>query len=110
MLPSTLTLLSLATLPALALATPVPRQSTTPGTIALPTAGTAIAPGSNFTFTYTPRAGYGVSTFAYHVLLLDPATMALPQNFSEPALSMDVLATGYYFGRYEYPNYPGERA
>ena len=89
--------------PALAVAVPQARDEVK-GTISVPAAGTAIAPGSNFTFQYTPRADYGVSTFYYHVFLLDEAATV---DGSEPT-PIDVFSTGYYFGRYDYPNYPGE--
>lgn len=88
-----------------ALAAAVPHaRDVVKGTIEVPTAGTAIAPGSNFTFTYTPRADYGVSTYFYHVFLMDEAATvgALPPT------PINVFSTGYYFGRFDYPNYPGE--
>ncbi len=73
----------------------------TKGTILVPTSGTAIEPAGNFTFTYSPRADYGVSTFAYHVFLLDAAATTTTLS------AVDVFSTGYYFGRFDYPNYPG---
>lgn len=96
-----LTFLPYISLSALALV--LPRQDVK-GTISSPAAGTAIAPGSNFTFTYHPRADYGVSTYWYHVFLLDEAAT----KTSLGPFPMDIFSTGYYFGRYDYPNYPGK--
>lgn len=76
------------------------------GVINEPTAGTAVQPGANFNFAYSPHADYGISSFAYHVWLLTAARSAVdPTN---PLASLTALdATGYYFGRFDYPNYPG---
>ena len=95
---------SLLTLLPLAAAATLPRQDDwdPKGRIIAPPAGAAVAPGSNFTFQYHPRADYGVSTFWYHVFLLDEAATQKPTT--NP---IDVISTGYYFGRYDYPNYPG---
>lgn len=91
-----------------ALAYVVGADSTSPkGTIAEPKPGTHIAPGAKFTFQYEPLADYGVSTFWFHVWLLDPS--GSPPNHSNSITSTlsSVFNTGYYYGRYDYPNYPG---
>lgn len=70
------------------------------GSISQPEPGTHIAPGSQFAFTYRPHADYGISTFAYHVWLLDGA---------EGGIGSPVQSglNGFYFGRFDYANYPG---
>ena len=79
----------------------IPRQAPK-GTITAPTAETAIAPGSNFTFSYDPHADYCASTYAIHVFLLDEAATVLPITPSPT----DPVSTGHYFGRFDYANYP----
>ena len=75
------------------------------GTITAPASGTAVQPGANFTFAYEPHADYGVSSFAYHVwLLTSPSASSSAGTLTLPANG----ASGYYFGRFDYPNYPGE--
>lgn len=73
----------------------------------MPLAGTAVLPGANFTFTYNPHADYGLSSFAFHVWLLtgeDP-----DEDFGNSFTSLITSnPSGYYFGRFDYPNYPGE--
>lgn len=101
MLFSSLVLLPLLSLSALA--SVLPRQAPK-GTIVAPTAETAIVPGSNFTFQYFPRADYGVSTFAIHVFLLDESSTESPITINPT----DLFSSGYYFGRYDYANYPGK--
>lgn len=76
------------------------------GAITAPTPGTAVQPGEAFSFSYMPHADYGISSFAYHVwLFTGPAS-------SDAAGALAALAagdaSGYYFGRFDYPNYPGE--
>lgn len=70
------------------------------GSIAQPEPGTHIAPGSQFAFTYRPHADYGMSTFAYHVWLLDGAEGGIDSPVQSGL-------NGYYFGRFDYANYPG---
>ncbi|KAI0702287.1 hypothetical protein BC835DRAFT_105133 [Cytidiella melzeri] len=70
------------------------------GSISQPLPGTAIAPNHTFAFSYTPMADYSVSTFAYHVWLLD----VLNINMSESMTSL--FTSGHYFGKFDYPNYP----
>lgn len=82
------------------------------GSIVEPTAGSTIAPGAKFNFTYNVLADYSVSSFWYHVWLLDPAH-AHRGSAAEPSMSAlsslsSIFNTGYYFGRYDYPNYPGK--
>ncbi|KAG6857161.1 hypothetical protein H0H87_008731 [Tephrocybe sp. NHM501043] len=64
-----------------------------------PKIGETILAGSKFAFEYRTRADYGVSSYNYTVWLFtkSPAT-------PEPS---DLFATGYFFGRYSQPNYPG---
>ena len=74
-----------------------------PGSILFPTPNQTIAPGSNFTFTYFGRADYGVSSYAYSVWLLNSDVV----NTSVPSVA-DLFTEGWYFGRFDYANYPGE--
>ena len=79
------------------------------GTIDMPLSGTAVLPGANFTFTYNPHADYGLSTFAFHVwLITSPDSTGDSSNPFAPFLTSD--PSGYYFGRFEYPNYPGKHS
>lgn len=81
------------------------------GTIVEPAPGTAIAPGARFNFTYNVMADYSVSSFWYHVWLLDPLHAGAAKS-SSSSITTDSLASafnsGFYFGRYDFPNYPGE--
>jgi len=86
-------------LASLVMATPVARQNTK-GTISLPVPGTKVAPGGSFDFKYNPRADYGESSYDYHVWLVK--TDSVSKTFAP----LDVFATGYYFGKFDYPNYP----
>jgi len=75
------------------------------GAIVQPTAGTTVAPGALFNFTYNVMADYSVSSFAYHVWLLDtPGVSAGGANAS--LTSLLTSTSGYYFGKFDYPNYP----
>lgn len=71
----------------------------TTGTILAPANGTNIAPGASFSFQYSSRADYGISSYNYTVWLLT----SLPTTF----MPTDTFATGYFFGRFSAPNYPG---
>lgn len=75
------------------------------GSIEKPLPGTAIAPSTKFDFQYLPLADYGVSTFYYHVWLLDVASLDGTAYLAQPFSSL--FSSGYYFGRFDYPNYPG---
>lgn len=70
--------------------------------INLPTAGTQIAPGANFTFSYNSIADYGRSSYALHVWLL--ADDAMGKELTPASL----FTSGYFFGRFDFANYPGE--
>lgn len=78
----------------------VPALSTGPGEIVAPAAGTAVQPGAAFAFDYRTRADYGVSSFACHVWLLTGPEGATNLSLATPGV------TGYYFGRFDYANYP----
>lgn len=78
-----------------------PYASTTSGTIQQPSDGARLQPGQNFPFKYIPRADYETSTFGYHVWLVDGSGDANAVTFGDGS-------NGYYYGRYEYPNYPGK--
>ncbi|KAK7681587.1 hypothetical protein QCA50_015320 [Cerrena zonata] len=68
--------------------------------INLPTAGTHIAPGANFSFSYNSLGDYGRSSYAYHVWLLADDAMG-------KAITPTTLFTnGYFFGRFDFANYP----
>ena len=69
--------------------------------IQAPANGTVIKPGASFDFSYQSIADYGVSSYNYTVWLFTspPTSVAQLANF----------ATGYYFGRFAEPNYPGGR-
>ncbi|KAF8158406.1 hypothetical protein B0H34DRAFT_656242 [Crassisporium funariophilum] len=67
--------------------------------IEVPSNGTIIKPGAAFDFQYQSIADYGTSSFNYTVwLFTSPPTSFVP---------VDNYATGYYFGRFAEPNYPG---
>ncbi|KAI0689069.1 hypothetical protein BC835DRAFT_1441259 [Cytidiella melzeri] len=51
----------------------------------------------------TPQADYSVSTFAYHVWLLDTPSTAVNQSI------YSLLTSGHYFGKFDYANYPGTK-
>ncbi|KAF9483391.1 hypothetical protein BDN70DRAFT_799913 [Pholiota conissans] len=87
----TSSLLLIATLVSLA-------SSSTPS-ITSPSNGTSINPGDKFTFSYHSIADYGTSSYNYTVwLFTTPPSAFVP--FKD-------YASGYYFGRYASPNYPG---
>lgn len=74
--------------------------ATGPSTINQPAAWTAIEPGAVFNFSYSAIGDYCQSSYGYAVYLV-----------TEPAVSMapsQEFMCGYYFGRYDTPNYPGE--
>ncbi|KAK0487425.1 hypothetical protein IW261DRAFT_1447804 [Armillaria novae-zelandiae] len=73
--------------------------SATNGEITYPVNGTTIMPGESFDFKYDGMADYSVSGYNYSVWLFT----SLPQSFA-PSES---FGAGYYFGRYDYANYPG---
>ena len=68
------------------------------GDIVLPHPGTHIAPGSAFNFTYEIRGDYCTSSYAYSVFLVTDT----PTSFAPS----DVFMSGYFFGRFDAPNYP----
>jgi len=72
----------------------------TKGSITAPTPGQHIAPGQAFDFSYFGRADYGVSSYDYSVWLLNSDVLGKPFSFQ------DVFTNGWYFGRYDYANYP----
>lgn len=72
------------------------------GTILNPKSGTKIAPGSQFNFTYMGRADYGVSSYSFHVWLLGE------QILNDNPTTNDSYTYGWFFGRFDYPNWPGE--
>ncbi|KJA23994.1 hypothetical protein HYPSUDRAFT_136780 [Hypholoma sublateritium FD-334 SS-4] len=72
--------------------------SSTP-TINEPANGTTINPGADFDFSYQSIADYETSSYNYTVWLYTSP----PQGFS-PSIN---YASGYYFGQYSEPNYPG---
>lgn len=74
------------------------------GAIVHPTSRTAISPSSSFNFTYNVLADYSVSTFWYHVWLVDPIEVE-----GKTQSLADIFSSGYYFGRFDYPNWPGEQ-
>ena len=81
------------------------------GIISQPSSGAAIRPGEAFNFTYIPMADYSVSTFYYHVILLNASSLDSGSDDSTAALlnqpASTLFTSGYYFGRYDYENYPG---
>ncbi|KAK0471547.1 hypothetical protein IW261DRAFT_1344343, partial [Armillaria novae-zelandiae] len=68
--------------------------------ITAPANGTVIMPGESFAFSYDPMADYGVSTYNYTVFLFTK----LPSSL----YSSTEWSSGHYFGRFDYPNYPGK--
>ncbi|CAL1712867.1 unnamed protein product [Somion occarium] len=78
---------------------PVPVTSDPP-TIDHPAPGTHIAPGAAFDFSYNGLADYGKSSYGFHVWLLGDD--ALNKTLSPT----DFFTNGYYFGKFDYPNYP----
>ncbi|KAI0629804.1 hypothetical protein C8Q77DRAFT_1029982, partial [Trametes polyzona] len=70
------------------------------GKILAPTAYEPIAPGAAFNFSYHASADYCRSTYAYSVWLV---TQAPGTESLAPA---DVWGGGWFFGRFDYPNYP----
>lgn len=90
---------TLALSTALTIVTGAPLSPSTSGLIVSPASGTVIAPGSAFDFLYTTRADYGISSYNFTVMLLT----TLPTSFA----TSDAFGTGYYFGRFAEPNYPG---
>ena len=81
------------------LSNPVPR--TGDPAINQPTPFTQIAPGANFTFSYNSLGDYGRSSYAYHVWLLADDAM------DKPLAPASLFTSGYYFGRFDFANYPG---
>lgn len=81
------------------LAAPPTPAARTSGIIVAPRDGAHIAPGASFKFQYDGRADYGISSFNYTVWIFT----SLP----EFGVSADTFATGYFFGRFSEPNYPG---
>lgn len=71
----------------------------TAGTISAPAAGTLIAPGEAFDFSYSSHADYGISSYNYTVWLSTTPPTSMAQS--------DTFMTGHYFGRFSEPNYPG---
>ena len=70
--------------------------------IVSPADGDVIVAGSSFPFEYRTRADYGVSSYNYTVWLFTTRP--------ESTIPSDLFATGYFFGRFSLPNYPGELA
>ncbi|KAF9533219.1 hypothetical protein CPB83DRAFT_890333 [Crepidotus variabilis] len=71
----------------------------TPSVI-LPANGTSINPGQTFDFQYQSIADNGVSSYNYTVwLFTSPPTTAFA--------TLENFASGYYFGRFAEPNFPG---
>lgn len=68
------------------------------GDIILPHPGTHIAPGAAFNFSYEIRGDYCTSSYAYSVFLVTDT----PTSFAPS----DVFMGGYFFGRFDAPNYP----
>jgi len=73
-------------------------SATTPA-IVKPANGSFIAPNANFDFQYHSIADYGTSSFNYSVFLFTSP----PRSF----VPSESFATGYHFGRFAQPNYPG---
>ncbi|TFK40523.1 hypothetical protein BDQ12DRAFT_711212 [Crucibulum laeve] len=67
--------------------------------IVYPAPGAVIMPGASFNFKYQSIADYGTSSYNYTVWLYTtpPADFAPLNNY----------ASGYFFGRFAEPNYPG---
>ncbi|KAF5382573.1 hypothetical protein D9615_002888 [Tricholomella constricta] len=69
------------------------------GTIVSPRVGSTIAAGSTFEFYYQTRADYSISSYNFTVWL-----------FTSPpkvTATSELFTTGYFFGRFSEPNYPG---
>lgn len=73
-----------------------------PGTIVQPQSGTTIAPGAQFNFSYLGRADYGVSSYNFHVWLVGDQEL-----LSGNPGNKDLYTTGWYFGTFDYQNWPG---
>ncbi|KAG6868976.1 hypothetical protein C0993_006498 [Termitomyces sp. T159_Od127] len=71
---------------------------TDPGIIS-PADGDVIVAGSAFPFEYNTRADYDVTSYNYTAWLFTTRPESLNPS--------DLFATGYFFGRYSQPNYPG---
>lgn len=71
------------------------------GLILEPTPYTKVAPGGLFNFSYDTRADYCRSSYAHTVYLFTE----LPKSLG----SLDVIARGHFFGRYDAANYPGKQ-
>ncbi|KAG6890593.1 hypothetical protein C0995_006569 [Termitomyces sp. Mi166 len=67
--------------------------------IVSPADGGVIIAGSTFPFEYRTRADYGVSSYNYTAWLFTTRPESLTPS--------DLFATGYFFGRFSQPNYPG---
>lgn len=65
-----------------------------------PADGDVIVAGSTFPFEYQTRADYGVTSYNYTAWLFTTRPESLNPS--------DLFATGYFFGRYSQPNYPGQ--
>ncbi|TFK35237.1 hypothetical protein BDQ12DRAFT_668732 [Crucibulum laeve] len=67
--------------------------------IVYPAPGSVIMPGASFDFKYQSIADYGISSYNFTVWLYTtpPADFAPLKNY----------ASGYFFGRFAEPNYPG---
>jgi hypothetical protein len=64
-----------------------------------PANGANLVPGQPFDFSYDSIADYGVSSYNATVWLFTS-----PPNSSAPSIN---FADGHYFGRFGWPNYPG---
>ncbi|KAF7335462.1 hypothetical protein MVEN_02199500 [Mycena venus] len=69
------------------------------GLISAPAAGTVIAPGQSFAFSYDTMADFGVSSYNFSVWLLTELPTSFEANLN--------FATGHFFGRYAEANFPG---
>lgn len=103
MFPSSISVLSLLLFTAFSASAPTTQY----GTIEAPALGTVVPPGANFTFSYFPHADYGISSFAYDVWLLAAPNGSSPADGNQISLTTPGVS-GYHFGRFDYPNYPGE--
>lgn len=70
------------------------------GAIVQPESYAVIAPGASFDFSYDGVGDYSVSSYNYSVYLFTE----MPTSF----LPSGEFANGYFFGRFDYPNYPGK--
>ncbi|KAJ6559085.1 hypothetical protein DFH09DRAFT_518688 [Mycena vulgaris] len=84
-------------------------------TIVLPAKGSVIAPNATFPFSYHSISDYGTSSYNYTVWLFtspprhvverrEISAECASYRFFEPT---ETFATGYHFGRFSQPNYPG---